>query len=161
VRIGDEMVQPEMMLWAELPELLIVGMQVIEPGETPSFAETFEATTKSPVVGKPRRPARVRVSDPALARELQSLEDPPEVVVAPTPELDAIFDEVVESALGAAVPTYSYVAGGSIRPETVRKFFEVATRFRAARPWKILRDDQIFEGCFRLASRDLPAATPL
>ena len=63
------------------------------------------------------------------------------VVVAPVPELDAVFGEMAASMTGSeAAP--SYLAEGTVSPGVVTQFFRAASLFFHAAPWGEASDDQ-------------------
>ena len=53
----DELIHSEVVLWLELPSLLLVGSAMTDPRTPISFRETLDATIERPAVGEPRRPA--------------------------------------------------------------------------------------------------------
>lgn len=88
---------PEMLVWME--GSLSVGSDVTAPGEALSMAcDSLRHAMASPLVGEPRKPTRIRVASEALAevlREGMSAELPGlEVLVAPTPMIDATVEEM-------------------------------------------------------------------
>jgi hypothetical protein len=90
---------PELMMWIELPEGLVIGHEVIHPhGPPASFGALLNRTMSSPMVGPPRRPTRIRVSSRQLAAEVRPTALGIEVVVGPTPELDEPLQVMTELA---------------------------------------------------------------
>ncbi|MSP25597.1 MAG: hypothetical protein EXR75_10610 [Myxococcales bacterium] len=92
--------RPEMILWLEVPENLVVGYMLLEhmllepnaPAVT--VLQTLMTALEKPRAGRPRRPTRIRVADETLAAELRAAVADIEVVVAPTPELDGLMDHM-------------------------------------------------------------------
>jgi hypothetical protein len=142
VRDGDTVYRPEVVLWLELPSGLLVGSMMMEPRTALSFAETLRKAIDNPAAGPPRRPARIRVPDAALARELRASAGGIEIVVAPVPELDDTFDQLTE-ALAESHPEPSYLADGEISPAAVQELFSVARALFRTAPWRQVSDQQI------------------
>lgn len=89
-------------------------------------------------------PDRIRVDDPTIARELEAqlVETDVEVVVAPTPEADALrksFDTfLAEHGPGhpeVELATSFFDERRGVTPEIVRRTGQLALQFRALRPW--------------------------
>lgn len=93
----DQPSRPCFVLWLDVSSGEIVGQDVVAPEEahealTTSLLEAIDA----PLAGAPRRPARVRVCDPLQAEAVRSaLSGRAQVEVAPTPELDLLFQELL------------------------------------------------------------------
>jgi len=140
----DAPFRPEMDLWLEVPEDLVVGQELIDPNGPPvSFRETLLHAMASPLVGPPRRPRRIRVSDVHLAMELQDAVPDIEVVVAPTPELDALIAQMLASMPAAGGNGPSYFENGRIAAETLDSLFQAADALFRSAPWKLARDSQV------------------
>jgi hypothetical protein len=137
---GEELIHSEVVLWLELPSLLLVGSTMTDPRTPISFRETLDATIEQPAVGEPRRPALIRVSDAGLAEELRGADGIP-VVVAPAPELDDLFADMVDKMAESQEP--SYFGDGEIPPSAVAELFAVARLLFRAAPWDDLFDQQI------------------
>src|SRR5258708_13518693 len=88
--------RPEVVLWLELPNSVLVSLSVIGP-ETPlRFEETLAKAMRDPVEGPARTPRRLRVPEQALADALEgTIGDDTPVVVAPRPELDTGFTQAI------------------------------------------------------------------
>jgi hypothetical protein len=95
-RKGDPF-QFELILFLEWPNDLVVGMEVNTPMAPVPFAEALARTMTQPLVGPPRRPRLLRVADPLLAAELQTVFTELVIEVGPTPELDGVFEHLIES----------------------------------------------------------------
>ena len=91
LRDGDAVVQPDVVVWLEMPSGVVVGTTVIDPRRTLSFGETLDRAMRRPLKGPPRRPARIRVPEARLETELGDAATGIPVVVAPVPELDAVY----------------------------------------------------------------------
>src|SRR5712691_1093084 len=88
--VEGEPYRPQITLWVELPEPLVVGCQIDDPKARTAFAETLRAAMLRPLVGPPRQPGRVRVADALWAAELRAAMPDLEVAAAPTPELGLV-----------------------------------------------------------------------
>ncbi|HUO83890.1 MAG TPA: SEC-C domain-containing protein [Thermoanaerobaculia bacterium] len=139
VEIDGHPVHPEVILWLELPQEIIVDLAAADPRDAVSLAESLRSAMAAPKMGKPRRPARIRVADANLARELEAESDLPPVIVAPTPELDILFDDLAASFRKESGPSYLDIAS----PPALLHFFTTAERFLRARPWKIVGPEQV------------------
>jgi hypothetical protein len=91
--------QPELLLWLELPSDLIVAAELRDPRRgQPTFARVLRQALTAPAAGPPRRPARIRVAESALALQVRAVAGAKtEVVVAPTPEIDAAVRDLLET----------------------------------------------------------------
>ena len=135
--------RPEIVLWLELPDDIIVGHELIDPSGPPvSFSEALLQAAASPLAGPPRRPRRIRVAQAHLAAELLGAFPDIEVVVAPTPELDHVVAQMVASMPAGGGDGPSYLERGHIAPQIVETLFRASeTLFRTA-PWSVLEDSQ-------------------
>src|SRR5687768_16260686 len=89
--------RPNVGVWIEGRTGLMLGYGLLAPDAgTGPFGELFVRTIATPAVGRPRRPGRVRVADELLASELRSTIDGVQVIVAPTPEIEALKDAIHE-----------------------------------------------------------------
>ena len=131
-----EPVRPELVLWLELPDGLIVGSKIYEPGDPQDFPETLSSAMKAPLVGPPRRPDRVRVADPALAEALRERFLDLIVINAPTPELTKILDAMIQDLSNGERPEPSYLESGRVSPEAVASLFAGARALYAVAPWR-------------------------
>jgi len=114
LRDGDAVVQPDVVLWLEMPSGALVGTTVIDPRRTLSFGETLERAMRRPLKGPPRRPARIRVPEARLEKELGDAAAGIPVVIAPVPELNATYLRL-SAELGAFKP--GRAARGTARGE--------------------------------------------
>lgn len=95
VRDGELAFQPDVILWLELPRRALVGSTVVSPDEPVSLPQSLEAAMRRPADGSPRRPTRIRVADRRTADELGPAAAGIPIAVAPVPELDAAFEELL------------------------------------------------------------------
>ena len=136
--------RPEIALWLELPEGFVVGHELIDPNGPPvSLADTLLQAMASPLVGTARRPPRIRISQPQLAAELREAVPGIDVVVAPTPELDELVAQMLQSRPGNAEHTESYFEDGRVGAETVAALFQAADALFRTAPWHLVQDSQV------------------
>jgi len=136
--------RPEIDLWIELPEGLIVGQALIDPsGPAVHFPETLLDAMASPLVGRPRRPKRIRVSDGRLAAELRETVPDIDVVVVPTPELNDVISQMLGSMSGESDDGPSYFEKGRVTADTLASLFHAAEALFRAAPWKLASDSQV------------------
>jgi len=142
VRDGDSVIQPQVIIWLELPRGVLLATTLINPRNPVSFAETLEETLRNPAEGLPRRPARIRVPDERLAKELRKSAGGIPIIVAPVPEVDAVFAELTEATAGQE-PTPTYLGDGDIQPAVVKDFFSAAVLLFRAAPWRHVQEYQV------------------
>jgi hypothetical protein len=136
--------RPEIILWLELPDDIVVGYEMIDPNEPPvSFAATLRDAMAAPVMGWPRRPSRVRVADAGLAAQVREAVPDIDIVVAPTPELDRIVHLMMASMPQDGEQDLSYFEGGRISAETVETLFEAANLLYGLSPWETAHESQV------------------
>ena len=89
VTIGSRVTDLAIAVWCELPSLVVVGHEVAETAEAlEALVTAYRKATESPMVGRPRRPQRIRVASDAQAEAIRAAVGPGvEVVVGETPEL--------------------------------------------------------------------------
>jgi hypothetical protein len=87
-----------MVLWMERPSGQIVGHAVEdERAGDAHVAEVLRESLRNPMAGPRRKPDRIRVASETLGRRIrQTLGGRIQVVVAPTPELDALIATMAE-----------------------------------------------------------------
>jgi len=127
--------RPQITMWLELPEPLVVACHVEDPKEQTTFAQTLREAMRRPLAGPPRRPGRVRVADALQAAELRAAMPDLEVAVAPTPELELLGRDLAEHLLESTPEkdTESYLEGGRIPAPAVARLFEAARLLYASR----------------------------
>ncbi|MFV8751345.1 hypothetical protein ACNOYE_12440 [Nannocystaceae bacterium ST9] len=82
-------------------------------------------------------PARVRVATPELAEQLRRVVPGLTFVIAPTPEIDALWADIARAFAAVDVaPTYS--DEGRVPLESIEEFFAAALEFRRTKPWNQL-----------------------
>lgn len=144
--MGDPPYRPDIVLWMELPSNLVRAMDTVHPDEEPmALARALTAAMTQPMADLPGRPRSVRVASEDDAAEARAalLGSGIEVVVAPTPELDALLEQMAADLGGVAGgEEASYLEGGRVSPEAVAELFAAARALYAMAPWKQLDDDQ-------------------
>ena len=161
---GPEPYRPEIALWMEMPEGLIVGQDMLAPGDEPgALGRALQDALRRPLIGAPRRPSAIRVADPDLAAEVRAVVgDRIPVTVAATPELDELLELMSESM--AAEGEFdsdgagrregdrdsanhweepSYLEAGRVSPAVVAELFSAAELLHHAAPWKVANDSQV------------------
>lgn len=146
----DEPYRPGLVVWMELPDGLIVGQDVVAPENTGGAVGTaLRAALERPLVGPPRRPDRIRVANASLVGEIRAvLGDGMPVEVAPTPELDALLQAMLESMSEhgegeAGHEEASYLEDGRISPAALAELFRSAELLYRMAPWKVATDDRV------------------
>src|SRR3954447_7979172 len=114
---------------------------MIHPTKPASFAEAFDETMQPTNAGVVLRPTSIRVPNDGLAKELRGVAGGIPITVAPVPELDAVFADLIEATAGEAKP--SYLGGGTIPVEVVAEFFEAARSLYEAAPWLLVLEHQL------------------
>lgn len=135
--------RPEMIVWLEPVNQVALSFAILDRGSSsPSLSETLHQTMAKPMVGPPRRPSRVRLSDPAQVEELRAtLGEDVDIVCAPTPELDA-FIALMQSEMAAGPEAASYIDHGRLSAAAVHDLFIAAQQLYKAAPWKRAGDHQ-------------------
>lgn len=133
---------PDMLLWVDPANELILGTTLARPEELPGLAaNSLRETIASPAMGPPGPPARVRVSSEALADTLRAAFPRLEVAVGDTAEVDSVGAALVESIAGAAGRERSWLADG-LPGEAVGGFFDAMAELWRAAPWEVVPDDE-------------------
>ncbi len=148
--------RPEMTLWIEMPGLSVVSFHLKDPVEPPvSFGASLLDAMKSPLIGRPRRPASVRVADARLAAEVRRVLPDARVVEAPTPEIhdvlelmsNAVAEDMAASGDAGAEDDGSeepsYFENGRVGIEAVASLFRAADVLYRLAPWKVAADTQV------------------
>ena len=152
----DKPYRPELVIWLDVTNDLIVGSEALKPGEPLSVeAELLASAMKRPMAGKPRRPSSIRVADSALAALLRGRLGPDvRIEVAATPELDRVV-ELMAASLLRDEQDASYLEDGKIPADTMRRFFSAAAKLWKMAPWKNVYDSQLLRlDCPALDARD-------
>jgi len=139
----DDPFRPEMILWLEMPEEVILYGKMVDPDGPVSLSEALAEAMESPLVGPPRRPSRIRVADRRLAAEIEGAARGIEIVVAPTPEIDGVLQGMAESFSDEEGEELSYFEGGRVSPESVEGLFSAAEVLFRGAPWEVASDMQV------------------
>lgn len=92
---GDTL--PHVVIWLEVGRAEPVALVAIDDADPADAALVIlEAAMREPAHGPPRRPARVRVDDHALAELLRTRLADIEVAVGLAPEIDAVLARLVQ-----------------------------------------------------------------
>jgi hypothetical protein len=144
IRDEDTPHRTEIVLWLEAPSGIIVGEEVVDAEDTPgSLARVLREALKAPAAGPRRRPEAIRVAETWMAKEVRAVVGRTvPVTVAPTPELDEILEDLLES-MAASRNGQTYLDGGEISPDAVERLFAAAEILYRVAPWKVATDDQI------------------
>jgi len=137
--------RPEMILWLELPQDLIVHFKLGSPKESPlSLAAALTEAMASPLVGPPRQPDAIRVADETLAAEVRPVLPQARIVVAPTPELDKVLRGMREHASqDDSGKDPSYFEDGRVSKPAIEELFHSASTLWESAPWELAGDSQI------------------
>ena len=131
-------------VWLELPDALVLAIETPSPQESAgAVGRALGKALRSPLIGEPRRPTRVRVEDPSLAREIRAeLGADVPIEIAPTPELDAFVAEMA-SGMPESDEEESYFEDGRVPEPLVAFLFQCAERLYRVAPWKGAAGDLI------------------
>ena len=131
-------------VWLELPDNLIVGQEVVEPDKVAgAVARTLREAMAQPLVGAPRKPRMIRVADNDAAAEVRvEVGEAIPVRIAPTPELDDILKDLMESFPDSVDNEASYFANGKISADAVADLFAASSSLLANAPWTSAADNQ-------------------
>ena len=142
--MDEEPFRPELALWLELPAGLVVGHGLASgKGAEGVLQQALRDALARPTPGASRVPARLRVAGHAMAAELRSaFGERFAIDVAPTPELDAAFEQFADS-MPADDDKASYLEGGRVREHAVARMFEAAALLYRVAPWKVASDDEV------------------
>lgn len=139
VQDGNSVYHADVFLWMELPRGVLLVVRASDPRTPVSLAESLEEAMQRPGEGPPRRPTWIRVAGERDAVELRRTAGGIPIVVAPVPELDDVFEQLI----AATAPQPSYLGHGEIAPQLVAGLFQAANLLFRTAPWKRLSDQQI------------------
>ena len=141
----EEPYRPELVIWLAASSGLVVGQEAVAPEDAEgAVARVLLAALDRPLAGPKHRPDVIRVADHALATEVRAaVADAIPVVVAPTPELDTVVENLVEWMPDSDEGEKSYFEGGRIPPEAVAELFTAADLLYRTAPWKVAADTQV------------------
>ncbi len=146
----EEPHRPELALWLELPSGLVVGHCVIAQNGESALAKALKDALGRPITGTGGSPARLRVADAGLAQDVRShFGDRFSIDVAPTPELDELYDHFLQ-AMPTAEDDASYLEGGRVPEGAITRMFAAAAVLYRCAPWRLASDDEVLRA-------DIPA----
>lgn len=133
--------RPLVMVWMEAGGL-VRGSDVAKPGEfLARISSSFQSAMDQPVAGTPQRPTRVRIASREMAEELRARHPTLEVICAPTPELDAVFERMFEALQSRGESEQTYLAAG-VDAAGIASFFKTAAALYRAQPWLNVPDEE-------------------
>jgi hypothetical protein len=137
--------RPELILWLELPEGVVVYFDLSDGREAPaSLSAALIKAVESPMIGPPRRPTTVRVADARLAAEVRQVLPDVRIIQAPTPELDRVTKLMSEAtAEDEDRENPSYFENGRIGAEAIEALFCAAKPLYHVAPWRVSGDSQV------------------
>jgi hypothetical protein len=141
LREAGKTIQPDVVLWMEMPSGMLMATTLLDPQKPASFADIFEEAMRTVNAGSLPRPASIRVPSDGLAKALRRVAGGIPITVAPVPELDAVFAKLIEATAGDAQA--SYLDGGNIPVEVVAEFFEASQSLFNAAPWSLVLEHQL------------------
>jgi hypothetical protein len=126
--------RPEALLWLD-DRQLVLGVSTEKPGQLLARAsESLAETIVKPMVGKADQPTRIRVATTELAEVLRTGHPNLDIVVGPTPEVDAVMASMREH-MGDHTDEEQTYLGPDVGSETMASFFRSAATLYRARPW--------------------------
>lgn len=132
--------RPEALFWLDA-DGLVRGFSTGKPGGMLAAACTsLREAMESSSVGRPQVPDRLRVASAELAEVLRQGVPGIDIMVAPTPELDAMLDAMRENLSEHMEDEESYLPPG-VAPEAVGALFRAAAALYRAKPWKRVPSD--------------------
>ncbi len=146
VQEGAEPYRPGIAIWLELPDGFVVGQAIFKPEEAKgAVARTLRGALTQPAIRMPRKPDAIRVADAATAADVrEQIGKSTPVIIAPTPELDEIFEQMIASlSEEEAEDEASYLAGGRVSAGAVEELFRAASLLFALKPWTIADNGQV------------------
>lgn len=135
----------EALIVLELPSELIVATELREPGRAkPTFAQVLARAMRAPAIGPPRRPTRIRVAEAELAHELRAAKQCAgiEIVLAPTPELDAVVQGLLRSFAQERELSRAF-AEGRVSEAAMHELLPAVGRLHEVAPWRLVADDYV------------------
>ncbi|HEU4728821.1 MAG TPA: hypothetical protein VFT22_13045 [Kofleriaceae bacterium] len=135
--------RPSAIVWMDVETELIIGTELVPPQEAiGAAAANVGAAARQAGQRRSTAPRRIRVASQALAEELRraSLEGV-EVVCAPTPELDPVFEELTGRVTRSDEPPDLHYLEGDVTPEVTAALFRAAADLYETRPWEIVSSD--------------------
>jgi hypothetical protein len=141
VRDGDALITTAALICLELPRNVLLLLKTIDADNPGSLGQMLVEEMRDPD-GLPRRPARIRVQNQAMADSVREATGGGiEIVVAPVPELEEIFDSLAEHL--ANQPQARYDPAESISPDLIGRLFSSAEVLYRVAPWRDVVEEQV------------------
>ena len=149
--LEDEPQRPELGIWLELPAGLVVGHSVVAQSEGDgALASALKGALARPTRGAAGSPLRLRVADVGLAAEVRAhYGDRFVIEIAPTPELDEIYEHFLAS-MPREDDKASYLEGGRVPEQAIARMFRAAEVLYRCAPWRVASDSEVLRA-------DIPA----
>lgn len=127
-------------MWVD-QEGMVQGVQIYPHHEVmQALASDLEATLNNPGFGDPVLPTRIRVSDPDIADALSGHFPQIEIAVGPTPEFDAMAQEMLETLSSNSKEPPGFLEQ-NLAPERISPFFSATAGLYKAKPWNVAPSD--------------------
>jgi hypothetical protein len=134
--------RPEALFWVST-DGLVLGSTTARPGELrDAVASSLRTAMHEPLAGSPHRPDRIRVASTEIADALRAADAAIEVVCAPTPELEPLFD-ALRARLDEDAPPPSYLSD-ECDAARVAAFFRATAALHRFAPWNVVPPDALF-----------------
>ena len=129
--------RPQMMLWIELPERLVIHSALLEPDQPGlTFRESLQIAMEEPLIGPARQPDAIRVADKTLVAQIRPEAGEIPIRVAPTPELQQFMREMAENMPIDRDTELSYMESEHLTAELIGELFDACKPLHEQAPWK-------------------------
>ncbi|MET0384690.1 MAG: hypothetical protein ABW321_01965 [Polyangiales bacterium] len=133
--------RPDVLFWLDAHGN-VLSSSVAKPGELiDSAVDRLLEQLRRPEIRHGALPTSIRVASPMLATVLREALPALEIVLAPTPEIDALVTLMRERFDQDAAYEQSYLAGG-LDAEIMGSFFRASAALFRAAPWQRVPSDQ-------------------
>lgn len=141
----DPPYRPHAVVW--LSDRGILRADVVYPEEPNDvIGRELREAMERPMVGPPRRPARIRVQDPQLVDPIRAVVGNAVAIrVGPTPEADRVREFMAQMPAppeGLAAEDEPLPYGDDVAPAVLAGFHRAAAQLYEAAPWEVLPSDQ-------------------
>jgi hypothetical protein len=138
----EEPFHPEVALWVASGDGFALGHELALPGEGETvLLGLLPEVMRKPMVGRPRRPATIRVRDAETAARLQSEYASLGITIETSeqlPDWQAVID-VMDRTVN---PDQGYEPASPEHAAALAELFRAAAAFYRAAPWQIVEDSQ-------------------
>ena len=139
----DTPTRPIIELWVEVPSGLVVHVEIHDPNKPiPAVADGLQQALRDPATGV--KPRRLRFNDAEWAAEVQRRLTTLKVIVAETPELEPVLDDLI-SSMSAAPGHASYLEHAKFSASDMGALFKAADALYRLAPWQFTLDEQLIE----------------